>query len=705
MPYLRRRVRERLSVVVALLGLLVIAVAPTSASATPPSFGTEGSGPGQVIEPRGLAVAQEGGDVYIADRNNNRIDKFGPEGEFMLAWGFGVADGTSEVLQKCTTSCFGGVGSPFEGAGTGQLSSAEGIAVNNDALSEQHNDIYVGDAANNRIQIFDPKGKFVAMFGGEVNKTRSEEGGSTEAERNLCTAASGNVCQKGASSSAPGAFKVLNGRSIAIDTTGTVYVGDENRVQRFSSAGVLQGETALPGVGFIENLAVDSSEDIYVAGEARVGVHEYDEAGAEVTPPRDEEGEARNLALAIGPSDELFVNDFRAGVHHLLAFDAAGNEVASFDGGSEAQDGESGIAYSNTLKALYVLTSGSVRIVSPPPPGPLVLSESVGAILPTSATFGAVLNPEGPEATKYHFEYGTSTAYGQSTAEEPLTGGAFEDQSVSAPVASLQPRTVYHFRVVVTNGTLTTDGPDQTFTTLPPVSIDSTSVTQVSATSARLETELNPHGLQSEYHFEYGTSTAYGTSVPIPDGSAGAGSSDVTRRELLQGLLPSTTYHYRVIAHNSLGTVEGPDRSFTTQGSAAFLPDGRQWEMVSPPNKHGAPLEPITEEGGMVQAAVNGGAFAYVAIGPADERPAGNRSPEDVQLLAQRNSTGWSTQNITTAHEVLAIPQVGSPSEYRLFSEDLSAAIVEHSAPRRSRRKRQNAPPTAVKQTANSYRW
>ena len=60
----------------------------------------------------------------------------------------------------------------------------------------------------------------------------------------------------------------------------------------------------------------------------------------------------------------------------------------------------------------------------------------------------------------------------------------------------------------------------------------------------------------------------------------------------LQGLLPGTTYHYRVVAVNALGEthIEGPDQTFTTQaaGAAFTLPDGRQWEMVTPPDKHGA---------------------------------------------------------------------------------------------------------------------
>jgi hypothetical protein len=654
--------------------LASLAFSVTTALAIPASFATEGSGAGQVADPHGVAIEQESGTVFLADRNNNRIDRFAAEGAFQLAWGFGVADGSSKTLQMCTTLCFGGLGAPFEGFGSGQFNEPEGIAVD-DSLSTSHGDVYVLDHGNNRVQKFGPEGEFLLMFGGGVNATTKGD---------VCVA--GEACQAGVAGPGPGEFQALGGRSIAIGATGTVYVGDENRVQKFSPTGALEGEIPLAGVGAIENLALDSSKHLYIAASELAGVHEYEESGAEVaTPPRDESGERRFLVIAPGPGGELFVNDFRAGRHHIFTYNAAGDQTASFDAGEEAQDGgQQGIGYSENLKALYVLT-GMVRVVSPPPPGPFVLigSESSGELQTTSAALGATINPEGPKATSYHFEYGTSAAYDHSTAEVPLALEPFEDLPASAAITGLLPSTTYHFRVVAGNGTQSTNGPDQTFTTLPPVSIDSTSVTQVNATSADLQAELNPHGVAGEYHFEYDTTpytegqAPHGTSVPIPEGSLSAATSDLARSELVQGLVPSTTYYYRVVAHNSLGAVQGPGRSFTTQGSGAVLPDGRQWEMVSPPNKHGAPLQPMSEFGGVLQAAADGGAFAFYSLGPTDTEPQGNRSIDDTQLLAKRGAGGWSTENITTAHEEIAKPEVGSPSEYRLFSEDLSSALLE----------------------------
>jgi hypothetical protein len=644
-------------------------------AAPPPSFGVEGSGAGEMSgETSGVAVDQESGDVFIADRNNGRVEKYGPEGQFLLAWGFGVADGTTEALQVCTTTCFGGhVQPPFVGAASGQFNNVEGIAVDN-SLSSSHGDVYVVDVGNHRVEKFGPEGEFLLMLGGEVNVV---------SKGNVCLA--GEECQAGVPGTGAGEFEGLTGRSVAVGSTGTLYVADEGRVQLFSPAGAVEGEVALAGTGIIENLAVDSNANIYASGSGFAGVHKFDKTGAPIGAPLDEAGEAGALTIAIGPSNELIVNDLQQGAHHIVTFAESGEQTASFDAGGFAQDGRRGIAYGDGLEALYVLNEGTARIVTPPPAGPLVLAESENAteIQPTTATLNAEINPEGAAPTSYEFEYGTSTSYGEHTPITALAGAAFEDQPATAALTGLQPSVVYHFRVVATNGTDTTFGPDKTFTTLPPISVDQTFVSEVTDISARLEAELNPHGVASEYHFEYDTTPyaegegGHGTAVPVPDSAVAAGSTDTTVGNLIQGLSPSTTYYYRVVAHNTLGTVVGPGRSFATQGASSRLADGRSWELVSPANKHGAPIEPITEEGGLIQAAAAGGGFAYVSLGPINSEPKGVRSPHDSQLLAARGPEGWSTQDITTPHEEISIIHAGFPSEYKFFAENLSASLVE----------------------------
>jgi NHL repeat len=673
--------------------LAILAFSAAPALALPAQFGGAGEGSGEFSEPRGIAVEQETGDVYVSDRENHRVDKFDAEGHFLLAWGWGVADGKTEALQTCVASCFKGL----RGSGSGQFFLNEGIAVDNGRLSSSHGDVYVQELENGRVQKFGPQGEFLLMFGREVNATPAT------IHPNICL--TGEACRAGSPGTGPGEFQEVFKRSIAVDPTGTgtVYVGDRERVQRFNEAGAVTGQFALPGAGLSENLAVDSAEDIYVKSSELSGVRKYDPAGKELVPPRDEGGTPEHQereAIAIGPVDELFVNDFNAELHHIFAFNPGSEQTASFDRGGLAQDGGSGIAYSEFAKALYVLTQGAVRILTQPPAGPLVIpdSEASSEVEPASAKLGALVNPEERASVdgelKYHFDYGTSSSYGTSTTSAGSAGGSFEDRPVTAALSALAPSTVYHFRVVAENAAKEiADGPDQTFATLPPVSIDSTSVSRVDATSARLQAELNPRGRSSEYRFEYLTDAEFRANgesftgvakpvlIPGQGGSVGSGKTDTTVENLIQELLPSTTYHYRVVARNALNQpgeyVIGPERSFTTQGPASILADGRQWEMVSPPNKHGSPLEPLTEEGGLIQTAPNGGAFAYVALGPINGEAKGVRSPDDSQLLATRGPSGWSTQDITTPHEEISIIHVGFPSEYQFFAEDLSASAVQ----------------------------
>ena len=84
----------------------------------------------------------------------------------------------------------------------------------------------------------------------------------------------------------------------------------------------------------------------------------------------------------------------------------------------------------------------------------------------------------------------------------------------------------------------------------------------LTADSATLGGDVEAHGVPTSYWFEYGTTTAYGTTTPAAD--AGAGTSAVAAAASLAGLSPATTYHYRLVAANSGVTTHGADQTFTT---------------------------------------------------------------------------------------------------------------------------------------------
>lgn len=95
----------------------------------------------------------------------------------------------------------------------------------------------------------------------------------------------------------------------------------------------------------------------------------------------------------------------------------------------------------------------------------------------------------------------------------------------------------------------------------PPTATTGSSA-NVAQSSATVNGTVNPSGTDTSYHFEYGTSTSYGSSTSATD--AGSGTTDVPVSASLTGLTSSTTYHYRVVAVSSAGTTDGADQTFTT---------------------------------------------------------------------------------------------------------------------------------------------
>lgn len=84
----------------------------------------------------------------------------------------------------------------------------------------------------------------------------------------------------------------------------------------------------------------------------------------------------------------------------------------------------------------------------------------------------------------------------------------------------------------------------------------------ITAVGASLSGMLSTGGADTDYHFDYGTSTSYGLSSPTV--SVGASPSPASAAATLGGLTAATTYHYRLVATNAAGTVGGADRIFTT---------------------------------------------------------------------------------------------------------------------------------------------
>jgi hypothetical protein len=199
--------------------------------------------------------------------------------------------------------------------------------------------------------------------------------------------------------------------------------------------------------------------------------------------------------------------------------------------------------------------------VQPPNGPPIVTTNPAALIASFSATLKGSLNPHGLSTT-FHFEYGTTTSYGLTTAPQTQTGNT--SRPVSANINSLAAQTTYHFRIVASNTAGTRFGSDRIFTTLimtgPPV-VTTNPATNVTASSARLNGRLDPHGLSTTVYFQYGTTTSYGSRTP---NQIKTGNNYQNVFAALSSLTAGTTYHFRIVATNTGGTRVGSDRTFTT---------------------------------------------------------------------------------------------------------------------------------------------
>jgi hypothetical protein len=218
-----------------------------------------------------------------------------------------------------------------ESGEAGGFAYPRGIAVETDPTSPRSGDIYVADTVNNRVQELTATGVFVAMFGGQVNRTKVEEVKTLEAkggtptskeleEEDICTLASGDTCTVGVQG--PAAGQLTLPQSVAVDpVSGDVYVseGGNERVDEYTPDGELVwmvgrevNETKdKAGAGETErNLCTVASKDVCTrgvqapAGSTEHGAFSYADGG--------------NVLAAGGPQNLLYVGDAHR-VQELMA--------------------------------------------------------------------------------------------------------------------------------------------------------------------------------------------------------------------------------------------------------------------------------------------------------------------------------------------------------------------------------------------------
>jgi hypothetical protein len=93
-------------------------------------------------------------------------------------------------------------------------------------------------------------------------------------------------------------------------------------------------------------------------------------------------------------------------------------------------------------------------------------------------------------------------------------------------------------------------------------SVSTGGASNVSYSSATLSGSIDPRGQATNYSIDYGLTRSYGSQTPLSP--AGNGTHTIRVSQLVIGLQPLTTYHYRITASSPAGATNGNDRSFTT---------------------------------------------------------------------------------------------------------------------------------------------
>ncbi len=480
-----------------------------------------------------------------------------------------------------------------------------------------------------------------------------------------------------------GSFSAHESRAVgvAVEGSGDLFVSGlvgegfvSSPVVKLDPSGNLLSPPSPFGSAFYSGVAVNPANgDVYVLGEEALFdpamIFVYDpNTGAllssfEVPASRNFSGFVTDVQIAADSAGNVYVPI--SPQNEVLEYSPSGTLLKTFTGsGAGALKEPAGVAIDSSGD-LWVADSGNNRIVGLDSSGASVevngkpveiASEGVSyvaldghgdvfALVEDSADPCGKIGSSCPHLVEYSSEGRQLADVGAGSFGEPESEGANRFYSMVAVNEASG-------RVYVTDGlrdTVWVFGPP-----LAPV-VDRELTAEVGASEAKLGALVKPGGIQTSYRFEYGPTGAYGSSTPFPEGSVGEELKARAVWAAASGLAPGSTYHYRVVASNELGTAYGPDQTFTTPtveqaacpneqmrgGFAGRLPDCRAYELVTPPVKSSSQFDALRKMAYTSKAAADGEALTLTIREPRPGAPTGGTA-----YVATRGAGGWIAEDI-----------------------------------------------------------
>ena len=605
--------------------------------------GTEGSEPGALAAPKFVAVDNSGGesegDVYVGigvgseARNERQLVEIddATEGTFTLSF---EGETTRPIAYSDVVVNNPEDKGPNAVAARGALEDLVEIGSGNVKVTEVGDDPsrltveFIEAKAEAKVSVLScaPSGLLPpgakcqvkveregSPFAGEVISKFTAAGALIETWGDSTPTPNGQLT---GSSAGKGPFKgKLEG--IAVDSVGDLWVLDEGGMYEFEQSGKFVQNSSLGQRGSASGLAVDGAGNLYAVGLERPCVEELGHGCVSAEHDPDPTGFALNTS-----TQDLFA-DLGGSVEHASGTCVSAKDCEVFGSSSKPGGGSlsagAGVAVDSSTADRPV--SGSVYVADTSIDevdafGVVLEAESGSAseLKATTATVSGTVDPEGSEIGECKFEYGTNAEYEEAPVpceEKPeAIGSGTSSIPVSAKLEHLRGGTAYHFRLVVTKGASTVAGDDRGFSTssVPVVTGAEARHLTIAAgaggveeLSAELRASVNPEGVPVKHcEFEYVEAAKYKASAldPYVEGRAvrcqppasliGEGSEPVPVSVRLTGLSPDVTYYWKLKVSDENGEAVEPGHTFVYPTAGSELPDGRAYEMVTPPEKNGA---------------------------------------------------------------------------------------------------------------------